>query len=259
VLRDQVGLEVIQVYMIYVDVSLFCAEFFMQRTSRTPPVVATTSRESNVVRLPRRGTAIDDGEATPRVAFETLPGLMERASNAARQMRYFGLAAKRFTFDELVPSARRAGFVPLNENPQSWEVAFRWAAGEPDLIFSISFSDPERIAVVAQSQADIFGLVLTAHSHISTISVETNPLLGDRQLGRNALLFRDMLLTFPDFDDMPAWTKYPEAPAPSESGLARFWRAGFSETSFVGRTCASISSRVSVIWEAFWNRWGPAE
>jgi hypothetical protein len=233
-----------------------CAEFIMQRTSRTPPVVAIDNIDDNVVRLQRRGAAaIGDGDASLPVTFETLPALMERASNAARQIRYFGLATKRFPFEELIPSARRAGFFPLEQNLQLKEAKFRWAAGEPDLIFSISFGDPARISIVAESQADIFGLILTAFSHIPTISVETSPTLENKELGRNALLFRDMLLTFPDFDDMPAWTKYPEKQAPEIGGLVGMWRDGVSVASVVGRTWESISARVSSGWETFRDRW----
>jgi hypothetical protein len=182
------------------------AEFIMQRTSRTPSVVAI---DYNVVRLQRRNTAaIGDSDASSPLAVETLPALMERASNAARQMRYFGLVAKRSSFSELRPSAKRAGFTPLNEDTERKEAAFQWSAGEPDFIFSVSLNDAERASIVAESCGDIFGLILTGYSHVPNISVETNPSLENKELGRNAVLFRDMLLTFPDFDGLPAWTKY---------------------------------------------------
>jgi hypothetical protein len=180
---------------------------------------------------------------------------MERASNAARQMRYFGLAAKQFSFEELITSARRAGFTQLGKDPQPKEASFQWAGGEPDLIFSISFGDPTRISIVAESQADIFGLVLTGYSHIPTISVETNPTLENNELGRNALLFRDMLLTFPDFDDMPAWTKFSGQHKPNAGGFVQMWRDGVSVASVVGWAWESISSRVSTTWEAVQDRW----
>jgi hypothetical protein len=240
----------------------------MQRTSRTPPVIAIDDIDSNVVRL-QRGTAapIADGEASfPAtvedaplpVTIETLPALMERASNAARQIRYFRLAARQFPFNELILSARRAGFVQLDEDPQLEEATFRWAGGEPDLVFSVSLANPARISIVAESQADIFGLILTAYSHIPTISVETNPSLGNKELGRNALMFRDMLLTFPDFDEMPAWTKYPEEQAPDAGGFARYWRRGASNASVAGRIWEAIFSRVSTVWEALRDRWLPS-
>ena len=228
----------------------------MQRTSRTPPVVAIDNIDDKVVRLQRRSAApAGDGDASFPVAIETLPALMERASNAARQTRYFVVATKRFSFNELIPSARRAGFIQLDEDPRAKEATFRWAAGEPDLVFSVSFGDPARISIVAETQADIFGLILTAYSHIPTISVETNPSLENKELGRNALLFRDMLLTFPDFDDMPAWAKYPERQVPTADGFAHYWRGGASAASVVGRTWKSISWRVSSSWEAFRDRW----
>ena len=240
----------------------------MQRTSRTPPVIAVDSIDSKVVRLQRRTAAPNgDGDASfPATVDEgslpatidTLPALMERASNAARQVRYFCLAARRFTFSELILSARRAGFAQLDENSQLKEAAFRWAAGEPDLVFSVSFANPARISIVAESQADILGLILTAYSHIPTVSVEINPSLENKELGRNALLFRDMLLTFPDFDELPAWTKYPEWHAPDTGGFSLFWRGDSSAASMAGRTWEAIFSRVSTAWDAFRHRWFPS-
>ena len=82
------------------------------------------------------------------------------------------------------------------------------ARGEPDFMFSVSLNEATRASIVALSCGDIFGLILTGYSHVPNISVETNPSLENKELGRNALLFRDMLLTFPDFDGMPGWTKY---------------------------------------------------
>ena len=231
----------------------------MQRTSRTPPVVAIDNIDNNVVRLQRRSVApTGEGDASAPLAIETLPALMERASIAARQMRYFGLAARQFSFDELIPSARRAGFTHLVKEAQLKEASFQWARGEPDLIFSISFGDPARISIVAESQADIFGLILTGYSHIPTISVETNPALENNELGRNSLLFRDMLLTFPDFDDLPAWTKYPEKYSPNAGSLVEMWRDGASVASVVGRTWESISSRLITAWETLRDRWHPS-
>ena len=154
----------------------------MQKTSRTP-VIAVDSVEANVVRLQRRSAAIRDEDTSLAGQAETLSALMERASNAVRQMRYFGLAIKQFSFDELTLSARRAGFVKVDERPRRDEAAFRWAAGTPDLIFSVSFCDPARISIVAESQADVFGLSLTAYSDVSTVSVETESDDRRQQLG----------------------------------------------------------------------------
>lgn len=140
------------------------------------------------------------------VAFE--PALMERAEIAAKQMRYFGLVARKSSFSELVPSAKRAGFALLHENAERKEAVLHWATGEPDLIFSVSFEHPTKVSVVAESCGDIFGLALLSYSHVPSISVETKPSLGSQELGRNARRFRDILLTLPDFDDVPAWTKY---------------------------------------------------
>lgn len=214
----------------------------MQKTSRMPPVIAIDSVEANVVRLQRRSAAVRDEDSSFPAGAEALSALMERASNAVRQMRYFSLAIKQFSFDELTLSARRAGFVQVDERPRGYEASFRWASGTPDLIFSVSFCDPARISIVAESQADVFGLSLTAYSDVSTVSVETNPTIEDNNLGPNARLFRDMLLTFPGFDDMPAWTKYPEGHMPDSRGLIEMWRDGISVASIFGRAWKSISS-----------------
>lgn len=219
----------------------------MQKISRAPPVVAIENAEPKVVRLQRRGAASRDGDLSDK--FEKLPALMDRASNAARQMRYFGLAMKKFSFEQLISSASRAGFVQLGENPQFREVSFQWASGPLDLIFSISFRDPARISVVAESQADIFGLVLTSYSDVSTTSVEIKPTVAERELGPNALLFRDMLLTFPGFDDVPAWTKYPEGHFPAPAGLVEMWRDGVSVASLFRRTWHALCEKVLVIGE----------
>ena len=134
--------------------------------------------------------------------------LIERAAIVAKQMRYFGMAAQKLSFSELLPSAERAGFVLLSKDTERKEAGFRWAAGESDFIFSVSFEHPDRISVIAEAYGDLFGLVLLSHSHVPNISVETKPSLGDDELGRNALRFRNVLLMFADFDDRPAWTKY---------------------------------------------------
>ncbi len=137
-----------------------------------------------------------------------LSSLRERAQVAAKQMKYFGLVAQKSSFGELLPSAKRAGFALLGEDTERKEAAFQWATGQPDFIFSISFEDPQKVSVVAESYQDIFGLVLASYSHARTISVETKPSLANHELGRNALRFREILLAFPGFDGRPAWTKY---------------------------------------------------
>jgi hypothetical protein len=218
----------------------------MERTSPT-----------HVVRLQRKNPAAIGGGNPSFIGADetTLPALMERASNAARQMRYFGLVAKRSSFSELLPSAKRAGFTLLNEDTQRKEATFQWSAGEPDFIFSVSFNDAARASIVAESCGDIFGLILTFYSHAPNISVETNPSLGNKELGRNALLFRDTLLIFPDFDDLPAWTKYWQTgsePPVSTVGVfhrewlfdfARFRRGGVTAAFVMCRTWKPISSK----------------
>lgn len=224
----------------------------MPKTSRMLPIGAINKIEPNVVRLQPRRAANDEDAASPG-EVETLSVLMERASNAARQMKYFGMATKQFSFDELISSARRAGFTRL-ENPNTEEASFQWAGGTPDLIFSVSYRDPANISIVAESRADVFGLILTGYSHISTISVETDLTIEDRALGDNALLFRDMLLTFPNFDDLPAWARHPEGHMLKASGLIEMWRDGVSVSSLSIRALNSISARVSAFWKTLRDR-----
>jgi hypothetical protein len=227
----------------------------MQRTSRTPPVIAIDSIEANVVRLQRRQREADDEETSPPEEVATLSALMERASNAARQMRYFCLAAKQFSLNELASSATRAGFVQVGANPQQAEASFQWASGQPDLVFSVSFRDPARILITADSRADVFGLILTAYSHAPTVSVEVDPALQVADLGHNAVLFRGLLLTFAGFDDTPAWAKYPEGYIPEAGGLVEMWRDGVSIASVFGRTWNSLSPRVFTVLERLRDRW----
>jgi hypothetical protein len=231
-----------------------CVEFIMQKTGRKQPVRAGDRVETNVVRLPRKSAATRDEVTARPEEIARLAALMERASNAVRQMRYFSLATKRFTFNELTSSAARAGFILSAEYPQLREASFEWGAGAADLIFTVSYRDPARVSILAESQGDIFGLVLTAYSGIATISVETDPTIADEELGENAVLFRDMLLTFPGFEDVPAWTSYPEIAAPEAGGLIEMWRDGVSLAAVFGPTWNSISERVSAIWNALRNR-----
>lgn len=227
----------------------------MQKTSRRAPVVTNGGVETNVFRLQRR-LSVTHGENPSRaVEIEGLPALMERASNAARQMKYFSLASKKFSFEELASSARRAGFVQVAVNPRLKEASFQWGSDHTDLIFSVSFREPSRISIIAESQADIFGLILTAYAHAATVSVEINPTIEDSDLGPNAFLFRDMLLTFPDFDDMPAWAKHPEGYIPEAGGLVELWRDGVTVASVFGRSWNSISPRLLSVWELLRERW----
>jgi hypothetical protein len=134
--------------------------------------------------------------------------LLQRAKIVVQHMKYFELAARKCSFSEIVPSASRAGFILLSEDPQEKEARFRWQLGEPDFIFSVSFNDPERVSVVAESCGDIQGLVLVGHSHVTDISVETKPWLGSDEFGPNAMQFREILLSFPQFIATPAWANY---------------------------------------------------
>jgi hypothetical protein len=56
--------------------------------------------------------------------------------------------------------------------------------------------------VIAESHRDIFGLIMTSHSHLPKVAVEMKPLVEKHKLGPNALPFREILLTFPDFEDV---------------------------------------------------------
>jgi hypothetical protein len=134
--------------------------------------------------------------------------LLNRATTASRQMRYFGLVARKCSFSELFPSASRAGFTLLSQDLQEKEARFRWHLGESDFIFSVSFKDPAKVSVVAESCGDILGLALVSHSHVTDISVETKPWLGSDQIGPNAIRFREILLGFPGFIATPAWANY---------------------------------------------------
>ena len=156
----------------------------MSRSSTTRPFVVLSA----------------DGHLEPLHA-----SLLERATIVAQQMRYFGLVARKCGFAELTPSATRAGFVLLGEDPQNKEARFRWKLGEPDFIFSVSFKYPETVSIVAESGQDILGLVLVSHSHVREISVEIMPWLGGDELGSNAIRLREILLGFPEFVATPAW------------------------------------------------------
>ncbi len=227
----------------------------MQRTSRTLPVVAVNETQSNIVRLQRRVAAAVDEETSTPAEVANLSVLMERASNAVRQMQYFALAAKQFSLEDLTSSALRAGFIEIGAKTRREETSFRFASGQADFIFSVSYRDPERVSIVAQSQADIFGLVLTAYSHVATVSVEINPTIAATVLGNNAMLFRDMLLTFPRYDDLPAWAKYPEGHIPEAVGLMEMWRDGISLAAIFARTWNSILPRLIAARELLQNFW----
>jgi hypothetical protein len=129
------------------------------------------------------------------------PKLLQRAEIAAKQMRYFRLFSQKGSFGELGASATRAGFEAAYENAFEREAGFQWPSeGDPDFRFLVSFYDPEAVSVTAESYGDIFGLVMTCVSNLPKISIETKPLLAEHELGRNALVFQKILLTFPDFD-----------------------------------------------------------
>jgi hypothetical protein len=159
--------------------------------------------ESNIVSFLHRKASESPGDTAMPLSV-----LLDRASNVAKQMRYFSLLAKRASYNALIPSARRAGFFVLSEDEQNQEVSFQWASGIPDFVFLVSVKSKEAPSVVALSLNDISGLILTSTPRATGISAEISPSVGHTDLGSNASLFRDILLMHPDFDDMPAWTKF---------------------------------------------------
>jgi hypothetical protein len=237
-----------------VEFAFLCAEFVMQQTSRTPPIVSIDTNRTKVVRLQRGGGAIPSEDSPPE-EVQALAALMERASNAAKQMKYFGLASKQFSLLELISSAVRAGFAQVDANVQSSEASFQWASGPADLIFSVSFRDTAKVSIVAVSQADVFGLILTGYSDADSVSVETNPTIADGDLGRNAVMFSSMLLTFSGFDNLPAWTKYPEGHIPGAVGVVEMWRDGVSLSSLFDRYWISIYPRILTFWKLLSDGW----
>jgi hypothetical protein len=130
------------------------------------------------------------------------PKLEDRAEAAAKQMRYFRLFSQHGSFDEIGASARRAGFVVIQEGP--FEANFRWAADHdrPDFTFHVSLDDQEEMAMTAISCArDLAGLVMTGHSGEPNISIETDGQLERHELGRHADRFQSLMLAHQDFDD----------------------------------------------------------
>jgi hypothetical protein len=84
--------------------------------------------------------------AATRVPSGTFQGpgstdLHRRAKIVGRQLAYFGLAARKCSFGEPIPSAERASFTLVASNEADKEALFEWAT-EPDFLFSISFNDP---------------------------------------------------------------------------------------------------------------------
>jgi hypothetical protein len=128
--------------------------------------------------------------------------LQQRAKLAAKQMRYFQLFSRKGSFQDLASSAKRAGFELAHEDAARKVAGFRWVSSgtRPDFLFLVSYEDPDSVSVIAESQRDIFGLIMISHAHLPKCSVEVKPLLQKHEVGRNARQFRKILLTFPDFD-----------------------------------------------------------
>jgi hypothetical protein len=125
-----------------------------------------------------------------------------RAEIAAKQMRYFRLFSQTALFYQLIPSAKRAGFALIEHDDLEKEAAFHWAASGDDIdfVFHVSFNNADQVAVLADSCRDIYGLIMISHSHLPNISVEIKSELAKHEFGANAVRFRKILLTFPDFD-----------------------------------------------------------
>jgi hypothetical protein len=130
--------------------------------------------------------------------------LPERAKLAAKQMKYFHLFSQKGSFEGLAASAKRAGFEMEYEDVRQKVAGFRWAVDgdQSDFIFLVSYENSDAVMVIAESHRDIFGLIMTSHSHLPKVAVEMKPSLEKHKLGRNALPFREILLTFPDFEDV---------------------------------------------------------
>ena len=125
--------------------------------------------------------------------------LKKRAKLAAEQMMYFQSITRKLSFEELGPSAERAGFVASNNDPFRRETSFHWADGEPDFGFFVQYGQSTGASIIAESYSDIFGLVMISNHELPGISVETKSAFGV-ELGRNAIRFRNILLGFPGFD-----------------------------------------------------------
>jgi hypothetical protein len=125
-----------------------------------------------------------------------------RAESAAKQMRYFRLFSQTALFYQLIPSAKRAGFALIEQDDLKKEAVFHWAASADDIdfVFHVSFNKADQVAVLADSRRDIYGLIMLSHSHLPNISVETKSELAQHEFGANAVRFREILLTLPDFD-----------------------------------------------------------
>lgn len=156
------------------------------------------------MRQPNSTLTVVRGTTTGSIPEKTYD-MLQRAKNAAQQMRFFGLVARKCSFNEVVPSAQRAGFALLGEHPAEKEMRFKWNLDEPDFVFSLSYKEPGKVWIVAESLADIEGLTLVSHSLSSDISVGTKPWLGFDELGFRALQFQEILLTLPGFVETPAW------------------------------------------------------
>jgi hypothetical protein len=159
---------------------------------------------SSIMRQPNSTLTIIRGTNTGSIP-EKSSNMLQRAKNAAQQMRYFGLVVRKCSFSEVVPSAQRAGFALLGERPTEKEMFFKWNLDEPDFVFSLSYQESGKVWIIAESRADIMGLTLVSHSLSSDISVDTKPWLGFDELGSNALQFQELLLTLPGFVETPAW------------------------------------------------------
>jgi len=140
----------------------------------------------------------------PLVPNDKYRDLLRRANTVAKQLAYFGVVVRKCSFGEAISSAERAGFTLVASNAASREAVLEWPL-EPDFLFSLSYEDPAMISIVAESRGDIYGLNLVSHSGMDEFSVELKASLGLDRFGSNALQFRDVLLSLPQFVETPAW------------------------------------------------------
>ncbi len=126
--------------------------------------------------------------------------LEQRADAAAKQMRYFHIFTQRGRFEDLVPSADRAGFVVGHRDSFRKAVTFYWRRdSKPDFGFHVSFDDTLGTSVTAEAYGDIFGVIMVGHADQPIICVAIKPAVTPRSLGRHARSFQKLLLAQPGF------------------------------------------------------------
>jgi hypothetical protein len=157
--------------------------------------------------------------------------LEQRANAVAKQMQYFHLFTQRGRFEDLVPSAERAGFVVGHRDSFRKAVTFYWRRdSKPDFGFHVSFDDPLRTSVTAEAYGDIFGVIMVGLADRSTICVTIKPAVAPRSLGRYARSFQKLLLAQAGFGEVTtasALDGYVEPGEPKHSAVSISPMRGF--------------------------------